>query len=34
MGFVSVSKDKDIATIALNRGKVNALNEIMVEQLK
>ncbi|MBU1344515.1 MAG: enoyl-CoA hydratase/isomerase family protein [Proteobacteria bacterium] len=33
MDFISVSKNDGIATITLSRGKVNALNEIMVEQL-
>lgn len=33
MAFLSVSKNDNITTITLSRGKVNALNEIMVEQL-
>jgi enoyl-CoA hydratase/carnithine racemase len=33
MSFVSVGKDKEIATITLSRGKVNALNEAMVEEI-
>ena len=33
MNFISVSKEDGIATVALNRGKVNALNEALVEQL-
>ena len=34
MDFVQVSKDEGIVTLTLNRGKVNALNEPMVEELK
>jgi len=34
MGFVQVSKDEGIVTLTLTRGKVNALNEPMVEELK
>jgi enoyl-CoA hydratase/carnithine racemase len=30
---MQVSKDGEIATVTLNRGKVNALNEPMVEEL-
>jgi enoyl-CoA hydratase/carnithine racemase len=33
MNFVGLSKKKAIATVTLNRGKVNALNEPMVEEL-
>lgn len=33
MSFMQVSKDGEIATVTLNRGKVNALNEPMVEEL-
>ncbi len=33
MNFASVSKDNGLATITLSRGKVNALNEPMVEQI-
>jgi 3,2-trans-enoyl-CoA isomerase len=33
MSFVSVSKEGEIATVTLSRGKVNALNELMVEQI-
>ncbi len=33
MDFISVSKNDGIASITLSRGNVNALNEIMVEQL-
>lgn len=33
MSFVRSSKDGGIATITLSRGKVNALNEVMVEQV-
>ena len=33
MDFISVLKNDGIASITLNRGKVNALNEIIVEQL-
>jgi 3,2-trans-enoyl-CoA isomerase len=33
MDFIYVSKQKEIATITLQRGKVNALNESMVNQL-
>ena len=32
MGFVRVSKDEGIATLTLTRGKVNALNEPLVEE--
>lgn len=34
MDFILVAKNEEVATVTLNRGKVNALNEIMVEQLK
>lgn len=34
MDFLGISKNEGIATVTLNRGKVNALNEQMVEQLK
>ena len=34
MGFVRVSKDEGIATLTLTRGKVNALNEPLVEELE
>jgi 3,2-trans-enoyl-CoA isomerase len=34
MSFVLVSKDSGIATVTLSRGKVNALNETMVEQIR
>ena len=33
MSFMHVSKDGEIATVTLNRGKVNALNEPMVEEI-
>jgi len=33
MSFVHISRDKEIAVIALSRGKVNALNEVMVEEI-
>ena len=33
MSFIHVSKDGEIATATLSRGKVNALNEPMVEEL-
>jgi len=33
MNFTSVSKDSGLATITLSRGKVNAFNEPMVEQI-
>ena len=33
MSFIHVSKDGEIATVNLSRGKVNALNEPMVEEL-
>ena len=33
MSFMQVSKDGEIATVTLSRGKVNALNEPMVEEL-
>ena len=33
MSFMHVSKDGEIATVTLSRGKVNALNEPMVEEL-
>jgi len=33
MGFVQVSKDEGIVTLTLTRGKVNALNEPMVDEL-
>lgn len=33
MNFISVSKDNGIAIVTLNRGKVNALNEPLIEQL-
>ena len=33
MSFMHVSKDGDIATVTLSRGKVNALNEPMVEEI-
>lgn len=34
MGFVRVSKDEGIVTLTLTRGKVNALNEPLVEELE
>lgn len=34
MNFLEVSKTDGIATVTLTRGKVNALNEPMVEQIK
>jgi len=34
MAFVSVSLDGNIATVVLNRGKVNALTEELVDELK
>ena len=33
MSFMHVSKDGEIATVTLSRGKVNALNEPMVDEL-
>ncbi|MDR3569530.1 MAG: enoyl-CoA hydratase/isomerase family protein [Syntrophobacteraceae bacterium] len=33
MGFVSVANDAGLATITLSRGRVNALNEPMVEEI-
>jgi enoyl-CoA hydratase/carnithine racemase len=33
LSFIHVSKDGEIATVTLNRGKVNALNEPMVEEI-
>jgi enoyl-CoA hydratase/carnithine racemase len=33
LSFIHVSKDGEIATVTLSRGKVNALNEPMVEEL-
>jgi len=33
MSFVRVSKDDGIATVILTRGKVNALNEVMAEEI-
>jgi len=33
VNFISVSKEDGIATVTLNRGKVNALNEHLIEQL-
>jgi len=33
LSFMQVSKDGEIATVTLSRGKVNALNEPMVEEL-
>jgi 3,2-trans-enoyl-CoA isomerase len=33
MEFVQVSKEDGIATVALSRGKVNALNEPMIDQI-
>ncbi|MBC8461528.1 MAG: enoyl-CoA hydratase/isomerase family protein [Deltaproteobacteria bacterium] len=33
MRFVRVSKDQGIATVILSRGKVNALNESMIEEI-
>jgi 3,2-trans-enoyl-CoA isomerase len=33
LSFIHVSKDGVIATVTLNRGKVNALNEPMVEEI-
>jgi len=34
MHFVEVSKEEQVATVVLSRGKVNALNEALVEELK
>jgi 3,2-trans-enoyl-CoA isomerase len=34
MSFVDVHTDETIATVTLNRGKVNALNEAVVDQLQ
>jgi 3,2-trans-enoyl-CoA isomerase len=34
MELVSVSQEDGIATVTLNRGKVNALNETLVEQIR
>jgi len=33
LSFIHVSKDGEIATVTLSRGKVNALNEPMVEEI-
>ncbi len=33
MNFISVSQEDGMATVILNRGKVNALNETLVEQI-
>ena len=33
MSYIHVSKDDEIATVTLSRGKVNALNEPMVEEI-
>ncbi len=33
MSFVIVSKDDNVATLTLSRGKVNALNELAIEQI-
>ena len=33
MSFMHISKDGEIATVTLSRGKVNALNEPMVEEI-
>lgn len=33
MDFISVSQEDGMATVILNRGKVNALNETLVEQI-
>ena len=33
MSYIHVSKDGEIATVTLSRGKVNALNEPMVEEI-
>ncbi len=33
MDFIQISKSDEIATVTLNRGKVNALNEVMVEEI-
>ena len=33
MSFVLATKEKGIATVTLRRGKVNALNELMIEQI-
>ena len=34
MNFVELTVERNIATVTLNRGKVNALNEPLVEQLR
>jgi 3,2-trans-enoyl-CoA isomerase len=34
MNFVIVSKDDNVATLTLSRGKVNALNESAIDQIK
>jgi 3,2-trans-enoyl-CoA isomerase len=34
MEFVEISKNNGVATIRLNRGKVNAINETVVDQLR
>jgi 3,2-trans-enoyl-CoA isomerase len=34
MEFISLDQDKEIAVITLSRGKVNALNESLVEELR
>ena len=33
MSYIHVSKDGESATVTLSRGKVNALNEVMVEEI-
>ncbi len=33
MSFISVLKEEEIATVTLNKGKVNALNEPLIEQI-
>jgi len=34
MDFVFLSKEQDVATVTLNRGKVNAINDAVVSELK
>jgi 3,2-trans-enoyl-CoA isomerase len=34
MQFVTVKKDKDLATITMSRGKVNAFNDVVVDELR
>lgn len=34
MQFVTINKDEDLATITMNRGKVNAFNDALVDDLR